>query len=493
MATCFESPIFITPLVSVLKTHTESKVGHENRELVLDTMKNLFAGNDRVLTTLANPAYDTYLTILKILINLPKPDPGERELLATAHRFKLHGLLQQKSINLVEYMFEQRRPAIIKEISCIGASSTLLKEQDLEIPIFVTLPDLMAFFDDYAALKVITPDKINPSNLINVVKNLRCWIKFFYDASNIKEDTKMKAIQRAINCLIKILKVVWKEYMRSDEDGGDVLTTDTRIDYMQLIRICLSLFEWLCINDKHAFVFSPETGRQNLTFVINLSNSIICQFRLPMQSGRDKSAENRKALSESVDKTDTTLLPLENLSSKPDTTARFDILPFTDVGAILQNILCQLLRKNDYFLNTLLSECNFGCVFGEQVLLEYELIRHCIDSKVESLVLMDSYVKKNEIRVNTFEYLLRNSEHSLKDQLVQSNFWERIFQEFIGDYREFDIQFTKIDLAFLAFRKSFPLRLEAISLINTALLNKKSAPQVFNQMLMYARRHLLIR
>jgi len=109
------------------------------------------------------------------------------------------------------------------------------------------------------------------------------------------------------------------------------------------------------------------------------------------------------------------MLPLETLNTKHDAHARFDILPFTDVGAILQNILCQLLRKNDHFLNTLLSECNFGYVFGEQVLLEYELIRHCIDSKVEGLVLMDSYVKKNEIRVNTFEYLCRNSEHSLKD------------------------------------------------------------------------------
>jgi hypothetical protein len=128
MATCFESPIFVAPLVTVLKTHTETKVGHENRELVLDTMKNLFAGNDKVLKALANPAFDTYLTILKILINLPKPDPGERELLATAHKMKLHGQLQQKTINLIEYMFEQRRPAIIKELSCIGASSTLLKE-----------------------------------------------------------------------------------------------------------------------------------------------------------------------------------------------------------------------------------------------------------------------------------------------------------------------------------------------------------------------------
>ena len=89
---------------------------------------------------------------------------------------------------------------------------------------------------------------------------------------------------------------------------------------------------------------------------------------------------------------------------------------------------------------------------------------------------MDSYVKKNEIRVNTYEYLLRSSEHTLKDQLIQSNFWERIFLEFFNDYREFSIELTNIDLSFLAFRKSFPIRLEAISLFNTTLMLKKFAP-----------------
>jgi len=49
------------------------------------------------------------------------------------------------------------------------------------------------------------------------------------------------------------------------------------------------------------------------------------------------------------------------------------------------------------------------------MLLEYDFMRHCIDNKVESLVLIDSYVKKNEIRLNTFEYLLRNGRQELKD------------------------------------------------------------------------------
>jgi hypothetical protein len=82
MAVCFESPACIVPLVSVLKTPTETKVGHECRELILDLVRNLLQGNDLVIKTLSNPAYDLFLTILKMLINLPKPDPNERELLA---------------------------------------------------------------------------------------------------------------------------------------------------------------------------------------------------------------------------------------------------------------------------------------------------------------------------------------------------------------------------------------------------------------------------
>ena len=110
------------------------------------------------------------------------------------------------------------------------------------------------------------------------------------------------------------------------------------------------------------------------------------------------------------------------------------------------------------------------------MLLEFEFIGHCIDNQIESICLMDSYVKKNEIRLNTFEYLLRSSEHTLKDQFTKSIFCDRLFSEFIRDFRAFNIQFSKIDIEFLAFRRSFPIRLEAISMVNTALMLKKNAP-----------------
>lgn len=115
------------------------------------------------------------------------------------------------------------------------------------------------------------------------------------------------------------------------------------------------------------------------------------------------------------------------------------MFPFTEIGAILQNILYQLVRKDSRYINMLLSEADFGCVFGKHLILEYDFIRHCIDNKIESLVLIDSYVKKNEIRLNTFEYLLRSGERTLKDQLLASAFIDALFKDYISDFREFNI------------------------------------------------------
>ena len=172
---------------------------------------------------------------------------------------------------------------------------------------------------------------------------------------------------------------------------------------------------------------------------------------------------------------------------------KFDMFPFTEIGAILQNILYHLVRKNDTFINQLLAEVDFGFIFGEQLILEYDFIRHCIQNKIESMVLIDTYVKKNEIRLNTYESILRSNEHTLKTQFIKSNFFERLFSEYITDFKEFNIQFSKIDLEFLAFRKTFPIRLEAISLLNSTLVSKNRAPSVFTEVIMYARRHFLIR
>jgi len=169
-----------------------------------------------------------------------------------------------------------------------------------------------------------------------------------------------------------------------------------------LIRAIVMLFDWLCLNNRFIFLFSEECGKTNIKFIIDTCNKVLSQFR--------RCFENANRMGTMEDLTFN-----KNSNKKVEKKRRFEIFEMTEVGAIFQNILYQIVKKNDPFLNRILSAANFGFVFGEQLILEFDFMRHCIDNRIESMVLMDSYVKKNEIRLNTFEYLLRSHEHTLKD------------------------------------------------------------------------------
>ena len=115
--------------------------------------------------------------------------------------------------------------------------------------------------------------------------DLRCWVKHFYATSNIPELSRIKALQRCMNLLIRIFKVVWKHYYsdqvqdqeEDDEDYGsfDFPTIERKQEYMRLIRATLMLFDWLCLNNKFIFLFSEECGRANLRFIMDTNNKVL--------------------------------------------------------------------------------------------------------------------------------------------------------------------------------------------------------------------------
>lgn len=330
----------------------------------------------------------------------------------------------------------------------------------------------MAFFDDFSELEELKPSMISVNAFILAIKDLRCWVKHFYEESSIPELTRIKALQRCCSFLVKVVGMCWDDFYSKNVDA------ERKLEYLQLIKCTAQLFDWLCVKDREIFLFNEQCGRENLAFIIERCNRALSQFRSPK---------------------DETQLPLEDLAhntkknKQASDSRKYDMFPFTEIGAIFQNILYQLVRKDSRFLNKLLAEANFGFVFGEQLILEYDFITHCIEQKKESMVLIDSYVKKNEIRLNTYECLLRSSEQVLKDQLLQSSFMDKLFHDYIRDFKEFNVQFSKIDREFLAFRRSFPIRLECISLVNTSLMLRNEAPRVFAELVMYARRHFLIK
>ena len=117
-------------------------------------------------------------------------------------------------------MFEQRRPTIIRDIGAIGASNTLLREAGLKLPELISLPDIVAFFDECPTVDegLCAASITSVDQFIEVIKDLRCWVKHFYAVSSIPELTKIKALQRCCRFLVTIVELLWDDYKSADGD-----------------------------------------------------------------------------------------------------------------------------------------------------------------------------------------------------------------------------------------------------------------------------------
>ena len=210
MAVCFESPVFIAPLTRLLKTKTES---FPNKEIILEIVGNLFCGSERVLTAVNSPACDAYMTLLRLLMQNTKTQNARANPQGLPAQMRNHLQLQDRAVELFKHMFEQRRPTILRDLSCIGASGTLLREQGLQLPALISLPDIVAFFDAFGQRReALTPAMIIVEDFEDVIADLRCWVKHFYEQSSIPELTKVKALQRCTSFLIQVVGLVWDDY-----------------------------------------------------------------------------------------------------------------------------------------------------------------------------------------------------------------------------------------------------------------------------------------
>jgi hypothetical protein len=112
------------------------------------------------------------------------------------------------------------------------------------------------------------------NDFVLVIKDLRCWVKHFYDESSIPELTRIKALQRCCNFLIRVIGLVWEDYKH--------VAAERRLEYLLLIKTILQFLDWLCIQNKENFIFNEESGRQNIQFVLDKCTTALSQFRAPL-------------------------------------------------------------------------------------------------------------------------------------------------------------------------------------------------------------------
>ena len=210
----------------------------------------------------------------------------------------------------------------------------------MAIPSFIKLPQIIELFvDKFAEIKEIIPERHLTEALIDeryipTIKDLKCWIKHFYHSSSHSELSKIKALQRCVNLLLRLFKAAWREYFFATEDQE--IDEDDRSQYVQmhpptftrkfkyieLFRAILQLIDWLCLNNKFIFIFNEESGRTNLKFIMNTCNIVLGQFRRPV--------ENEGMMPNMEDLTFN-----DKVNRGEEAAHNFDLFPLTEIGAIL--------------------------------------------------------------------------------------------------------------------------------------------------------------
>lgn len=226
----------------------------------------------------------------------------------------------------------------------------MLREQSLMIPNLVSLPHIVAYVDDMENMgEELTASHVYVDEFMAMIRDLRCWIKYSYTESQIPELTRINAVRRCINLIIKVTKLCWRDYeaLEVERNSFDLATKDGKkkyhksaermADFLYLIKCSLTLIDWLCNRKQEHFIFNEEYGQANLQFIIEYCNNALSVFRRPIQ---EKSRTPMEELAHN------TLVNKEVQQEK-----KFYTFPFTSVSAIMQNILYQLVRADTPFLN----------------------------------------------------------------------------------------------------------------------------------------------
>lgn len=415
LAVCFESPMFIFPIVRLLKIKSEP---YETKENAIKILITVLQGNEKCQLSCLSPITDTISTLCKCLVVSTKTTD-----------IKTGKTLPPLVKELLAKLLTSSRSHLLASFKNTPGAEALLKEQNLYIPEKITLQ----------TLKAITPLSCAiDNNIKGLVQGLKNWLVHEREttAKNIKEE------EIVLNCL---------DFLRDSVDYYWNLAADPEAPSPTLqksvkekINIILMMLEWTLFSE---FDFGWFKKDDNVIWAINITSKAI------ESSG-----------------------------------SHYQVFELEEESMVCQRILCRLLSKDK--ANITLGKFKFGLEFSRQLSLQYIRLIHIIINHTEPLHLLQYYPPSRQIRLATFFNLLQYP--NLQMQFLDTNFMEMLVKDFLTDYKVLSAKFNKLNLEFLPFRDTPPVRCEAINIIMIIIKEKKKCKLVYDDLLLHIQRYKTI-
>lgn len=429
MAICFENPMFIFPIVRLLKLKSEP---HDTKEVAAKILVNILGGSEKCQLACLSPITDTISTLCKCMVVSMKNAEKNTEKNTDKKAVKnLPGIIKE----MIGKLLAEARGFILANFKNTPGAEALLKEQGLIIPEKVTLQDLERLIGEVMNLK---------HNIQGIVQGLKNWL--LHEKLNGSFGAQEKnVIDNCMKHLRECLDHYWNyaDIVPNEENYIERSQNQLR-NAKEKIKLILLFFEWALFSDLDCGWFKSE---DNVCWLVNL-----------------------------------TILGLKSAGSE------YEMFCLEEELMLMQRILCRLAGKSK--VDDLLTRIAFGQAFAYQLILQYDRLGRVITKHTEPLHVLHFYSGQSQIRLATFVNLLEFP--SLQKQFLDTEFIEVLIKDYLNDYKVLSARFNKLSIEFLPFRETPPIRSEAINIIMTVLKEKTKCKLIYDDVLQHLQRYKTI-
>ena len=467
----FSSPLCIKPLMKILLKKNESIAIKQN---ALDILFNLIMSNNTKIIynfnlTICN-FYEILLTIVKGCIQLPphlKPqiESSDDQLSKANDKFK------QSVKDTIKIIIALQNPYIKTQMFSNSLMIKYMEQNNLDYSKRLNLYEIKS---ELVKIKDLNNFDGLEEHIIFLIDTFKSWT-FHIEKEHILEN--MEHIREIIRIFVHLFNNEW-----------NLGTKDFKKNC--LVFNLVKLFEWLIKKEFLEFLFPKDdeslTMQMILNFISKIRENSLNMKNLVIKINRMVVAKTKNSQKED-------LYTVKNLNKKPEKAQnplgdKYYTLQkiYNFLGIKLMNIILMIFGENDEYYLDIFKKINFGSVVSNMFKIQYETLSLFLEQDNIDISILDNYMGENRLRIDIFNTIIDLTEKydEIKYQILQSDFITFLFNDMIFDMRKFHTEYKKLSLEFLAYKNSFPLRAEALNIINLIMkkynnLNKRTEKDIF--------------
>ena len=440
----FSSPLILKPIMRCLQKRSEN---YHIRQICLEILFNILLSNEIRITSNLNMSLSNFY---EILVDILKINPmksssrGFRPSIKNEDDFEggeKEKYFMESVSKVIKIIIEMQNPDIKRQIFNCPQILKYMEKNKLK---FTPKLELIEIEEELNKIKNLLNFENLEGKIIFLIGAFKSWI---YEAHASLLNNNLQKIRNILTVINHVFNNEWGNGLKSQKKNC-------------LVFNIVKLYEWLIINNHKEFLFPKNSESFTSTMIISFLSKI------------KENTDNMKQLVIEMNKM--TVVP-KNEKNKNELkinvfgNSMYNINKIYNYITIkLLNIIYTIFSLGDSYYNAIFNKIKIGILLSELFISQLETLSLFLTQDNVDISILNNYMAEVNIRIGLIETIsmLPKTFDEIKMQFLQSDFINYLFEYMIDDYRKFRTSSKKLALEFLAYKSSYPMRNEAIVILD---------------------------